>query len=173
MGEYSTQGSAATFIKSMIELLAGVPSVIYGFCGLFLLAPIGKNLGDELGGRPPYGLGIHRFLVLSIMIYPITDLDWTRGDQSCSFGSEEAAPLARSNPLRGDTKDAFFPAGSGIVEVNSSLTRRALGRNHGRKQWSSETRISFRSIFSPQTHLASCHCQRNHRKRHGSLYLQA
>ena len=29
LGEYSAQGSTATFIKSMIELLAGVPSVIY------------------------------------------------------------------------------------------------------------------------------------------------
>src|SRR4030042_2896181 len=36
LGEYSAQGTTATFIKSMIELLAGGPSVIYGFCGLFL-----------------------------------------------------------------------------------------------------------------------------------------
>jgi hypothetical protein len=29
----------------MIELLAGVPSVVYGFCGLFFLPP-GETRGD-------------------------------------------------------------------------------------------------------------------------------
>ncbi len=43
LGEYFARGSTATLIKTMIELLAGVPSVIYGFCGLYLLAPLVRS----------------------------------------------------------------------------------------------------------------------------------
>ncbi|HXX34397.1 MAG TPA: hypothetical protein VEM15_07990, partial [Thermodesulfobacteriota bacterium] len=57
LGEYFTRGGLSTFIKSMIELLAGVPSVIYGFCGLFLLTPLVRSLEVELGVAP-YGVGI-------------------------------------------------------------------------------------------------------------------
>ncbi len=34
LGEYFRQGNVSTFMKSVIELLAGIPSVIYGFWGL-------------------------------------------------------------------------------------------------------------------------------------------
>jgi phosphate transport system permease protein len=70
LGEYSAQGATPAFIKSMVELLAGVPSVIYGFCGLFLLAPLVRVLEMNLGVAP-YGVGIFTAsLVLSIMIIP-------------------------------------------------------------------------------------------------------
>ena len=68
-----------------IELLAGVPSIIYGIWGLFVLAPILQQkvqpwLIDHLGslavvGRlfqgPPYGIGIlSAGFVLAIMVLP-------------------------------------------------------------------------------------------------------
>jgi phosphate transport system permease protein len=68
-----------------IELLAGVPSIIYGIWGLFVLAPLLQkhvqpwlieHLGDVvlIGGLfrgPPYGIGILTAgLVLSIMVLP-------------------------------------------------------------------------------------------------------
>src|SRR4030042_7016083 len=83
LGEYSAQGTTATFIKSMVELLAGVPSVIYGFCGLFLLAPLVRILEMKLGVAP-YGVGIFTAsLVLSIMIIPY----------SASIGREVISPV--------------------------------------------------------------------------------
>ncbi len=56
----------------MIELLAGVPSIIYGFWGLFVLAPLVRRLELSLGVIP-HGVGIFTAaLVLAIMIIPFS-----------------------------------------------------------------------------------------------------
>lgn len=68
-----------------IELLAGIPSIIYGIWGLFVFAPWFQEhvqmpviaatdgipvLGDLFGG-PPYGIGVMTAsIILSIMILP-------------------------------------------------------------------------------------------------------
>ena len=52
LGEYFRHGAASTFMKSVIELLAGIPSVIYGFWGLFLLVPLVRGLEVKLGKLP-------------------------------------------------------------------------------------------------------------------------
>ena len=54
-----------------IEMLAAIPSVIYGFWGIFVLAPIVQSVvtflgGDNTGGRGLLSAG----LVLSVMIVP-------------------------------------------------------------------------------------------------------
>src|SRR5579863_2440410 len=36
LGEYYTEGRVSQLFKNVIELLAGIPSVIYGFWGLFV-----------------------------------------------------------------------------------------------------------------------------------------
>ena len=40
LGEYYRSGAMSSFVKAMIELLAGIPSVIYGFWGLFFFVPV-------------------------------------------------------------------------------------------------------------------------------------
>ena len=59
-------------MKNIIELLASIPSVIYGFWGIFVLVPMVRNLELKLGVAP-YGVGIFTAsLILSIMIIPYT-----------------------------------------------------------------------------------------------------
>ncbi|HEX4303604.1 MAG TPA: phosphate ABC transporter permease subunit PstC [Rhizomicrobium sp.] len=68
-----------------IELLAGIPSIIYGIWGLFVFAPwfqehvqtwivdhvVGVPVLQDLLGGPPYGIGMFTAgLILSIMILP-------------------------------------------------------------------------------------------------------
>jgi phosphate transport system permease protein len=68
-----------------IELLAGIPSIIYGIWGLFVLAPFfqttiepwiidrasGIPLLSDLFAGPPYGIGVFTAsLILSIMVLP-------------------------------------------------------------------------------------------------------
>jgi phosphate transport system permease protein len=72
-------------ISTAIELLAGVPSIIYGIWGLFVLAPILQNdvqplliklfgpvpVLSALFAGPPYGIGmLTAGVILSIMVLP-------------------------------------------------------------------------------------------------------
>jgi len=68
-------------VAFLVELLAAIPSVIYGLIGIFVLVPIVRNylepfLSGTLGFLPifqgaPYGVGmLTASLVLSIMIVP-------------------------------------------------------------------------------------------------------
>ena len=67
---------------SLVELLAAIPSVIYGLWGIFVVIPILRDVGNwlhrELGfiplfGTPSVGPGmLPAAVVLSIMILPIT-----------------------------------------------------------------------------------------------------
>ncbi|MFZ1989241.1 MAG: phosphate ABC transporter permease subunit PstC [Alphaproteobacteria bacterium] len=73
-------------IGTAIELLAGIPSIIYGIWGLFVFAPFFQHtlqpwiidaLGDipglsQLFAGPPFGVGIFTAsLILAIMILPL------------------------------------------------------------------------------------------------------
>ncbi len=57
-------------VSFVIELLAGIPSVIYGLWALFYLVPAVRLFEMKIGA-PPYGLGLFTAsLVLAIMILP-------------------------------------------------------------------------------------------------------
>jgi phosphate transport system permease protein len=69
-------------VSVLIELLAAIPSIVYGLFGIFVLAPWLRDsvepwLGDRLGFLPlfngaPYGFGmLSAVLILTIMILPI------------------------------------------------------------------------------------------------------
>ena len=69
-----------TFLKPTIELLAGIPSVVYGFLGVILLVPL---IRDYLGG-PGLSL-LAASIILSIMILPTIT--------SISIDALQAVPL--------------------------------------------------------------------------------
>ena len=70
LGEYNRTGWLSNLLKNMIELIAAVPSVIYGFWGLIVLVPLVRSLETKLGVLP-YGIGIFTAaLILAIMIIP-------------------------------------------------------------------------------------------------------
>ena len=56
----------ASVMKPAIEILVGIPSVVYGWLGLTLLAPL---IRDHLGSQTGFGL-LTAGIVLSIMILP-------------------------------------------------------------------------------------------------------
>ena len=70
LGEYNPKGWLSNFLKNTVELIAAVPSVIYGFWGLLVLVPLVRSLETKLGVLP-YGIGIFTAsLILAIMIIP-------------------------------------------------------------------------------------------------------
>lgn len=70
LGEYFREGAVSSLLKSAVELLAGIPSVIYGMWGLFTLVPLVRAVELQLGVAP-YGIGIMTAaLILAVMIIP-------------------------------------------------------------------------------------------------------
>ncbi len=70
LGEYYRKGIVSSVFRNIIDLLAAIPSVIYGFWGLFVLVPLVRSIETSLGVAP-YGVGIlTSSVILSIMIIP-------------------------------------------------------------------------------------------------------
>lgn len=70
LGEYNPRGWLSDLLKNAVELIAAVPSIIYGFWALFILVPVVRTFEMKIG-VPPYGVGIFSAsLVLSVMIIP-------------------------------------------------------------------------------------------------------
>lgn len=70
LGEYNPKGWLSNFLKNTVELIAAVPSVIYGFWGLLVLVPMVRSLETKVGVLP-YRIGIFTAsLILAVMIIP-------------------------------------------------------------------------------------------------------
>jgi phosphate transport system permease protein len=70
LGEYNPKGWLSDLLKNTIELIAAVPSIIYGFWGLFILVPIIRTFEMKIGVAP-YGIGVFTSsLILTVMIIP-------------------------------------------------------------------------------------------------------
>jgi phosphate transport system permease protein len=70
MGEYFRTGLFASLMRTAVELLAGIPSVVYGFIGVFFLVPAMRSV-QILLGAPPFGVGmLTAAVLLAFMILP-------------------------------------------------------------------------------------------------------
>ncbi len=70
LGEYYPKGWISEFLKNVIELIAAIPSVIYGFWGVFVLVPLVRDFEMKIGVLP-YGIGIFTAsLILAVMVIP-------------------------------------------------------------------------------------------------------
>ncbi len=66
IAEYFKKSAFSTVLSSMVDLLAGVPSIVYGLWGFYTLRPFIVSLGID-----PQGYGIFTSgLILAIMIIP-------------------------------------------------------------------------------------------------------
>lgn len=110
LGEMSQKGKLPKLMQSLIELMAGIPSVIYGFWGIFFLAPLVGKLQIWANQHPLFeewqipesGLGIlTASLILAVMIIPY----------SASI-AREVISMVPSN-----IKDAGYSLGSTRFEV--------------------------------------------------------
>jgi phosphate transport system permease protein len=155
LGEYKTKGWLSGLLKNIVELVAAVPSVIYGFWALMVLVPMVRTLETKLGVLP-YGVGIFTAsLILAVMIIPY----------AASLGRE----LIRLVPS--DLKEGAYSLGATRFEVLKNVilpyTRsgllaglllslgRALGETMAVTMVIGNTSLLPNSIFAPGNTMAS------------------
>ncbi|MEA2336838.1 MAG: phosphate transport system permease protein [Thermoanaerobaculia bacterium] len=57
----------------LTELLAAIPSIVYGLWGIFVLVPIVRKLEVAMGAKPALGVGmLAAALILAVMVIPFT-----------------------------------------------------------------------------------------------------
>jgi phosphate transport system permease protein len=70
LGEYFPKGWMPALLKNTVDLIAAVPSVIYGFWALAVLVPIVRKFESSIG-VPAMGVGIFTSsLILAVMVIP-------------------------------------------------------------------------------------------------------
>jgi len=161
LGEYFKDGWLSTVLKSMVELLAGIPSIIYGLWGSFIFVPFMRGIlvylyEKEIIDTVPYGLGIlTASIILSVMIIPY----------SASIGREVISLVPN------DLKEAAYSMGatrfevvrkiilpyckSGLFAGNLLALGRALGETMAVTMVIGNKNILPKSIFDPASTLAS------------------
>jgi phosphate transport system permease protein len=155
LGEYFKEGAVSAFIRSSIEVLAGIPSVIYGLWGLFFLMPMMRFIELKLGA-PPLGVGIlTSSLILAVMIIPF----------SASIGREVItlvpSDLKEAAYSLGATryeviKNVIVPyARSGIIAGILLALGRAIGETMAVTMLIGNSNFLPKSLFSPANTMAS------------------
>jgi phosphate transport system permease protein len=155
LGEYNSKGWLSNLLKNTVELIAAVPSVIYGFWALVVLVPMVRALEIKLGVLP-YGIGIFTAsIVLAIMIIPY----------AASIGREMIKIVPQS------LKEGAYALGATRYEVIKSVILpytksglfagillslgRALGETMAVTMVIGNTSIIPTSIFAPGNTMAS------------------
>ncbi|GHV17018.1 phosphate transport system permease protein PstC [Fibrobacterales bacterium] len=127
LGEFNPTGKVSALFTSLVELLAGIPSVIFGFFALFYLVPLVRFFQIKFN-IIPYGVGIFTSsLILAIMIIPFSASLGRQIIKMVPSGLKEAAYALGATRFE-VLKDVVFPvARSGILAGFILALGRALG----------------------------------------------
>lgn len=69
LSEYASN-KVRSFVKPMLEILAGIPTVVYGFFAALTVAPFIRNLGEAIGLHPSSESALAAGIVMGVMIIP-------------------------------------------------------------------------------------------------------
>lgn len=154
-----------TTISFMIEILAAIPSIIYGFWGIFVLAPFMRNtvqpfLQNSLGFLPVFqgnaiGFGLLTAgIILAIMITPIITAI-TRDVLKAIPASQREAAYALGATKWEAIKMALLNAKSGILGATVLGLGRAVGETMAVTMVIGNKAQIKESLFEPAYSMAS------------------
>ena len=152
-------------LSFLVELLAGIPSVVYGLWGIFVLVPWIRNdvepfLSERLGFLPffrgaPYGFGmLAAVLILSIMVLPIV-ASISRDILKSVPQSQREAALALGATRWQSTKIVLKDARSGIFGATMLGLGRAVGETMAVTMVIGNRALISPSLFDPAYTMAS------------------
>jgi len=172
LGEYYREGKLSLILKNLLDLLAGIPSIIYGFWGLFFLVPIIRNLEIKMG-ITPYGVGIFTAsIILSIMIIPYSSSIGREVIELVPSEIKEAAYSLGATRYEVIKKVIIPYAISGILSGIFLSLGRALGETMAVTMVIGNANILPKNIFSPGNTMASV-IANEFTEATGDLYLSA
>ena len=124
--EYAS-GAVKKWVKPAIEILAGVPTVVYGFFALLTFAPFVRGFAESLGFSVPTQSALAAGVVMGVMIIPfvsslssdvINAVPQTLRDGSYALGATESETMK---------KVVFTAALPGIIGAFMLAISRAIG----------------------------------------------
>ncbi len=152
-------------LSFLIELLAGIPSIVYGMWGFFVMVPwmrtsvqpiLSKSLGFlPLFQGPPYGIGmLSAGIILSIMVLPII-ASISRDVLRAVPRSQREAALALGSTRWEATRIALSYSRSGIIGATILGLGRALGETMAVTMVIGNRPTISASLFEPGYSMAS------------------
>jgi len=152
-------------LSFLVELLAGIPSVVYGLWGIFVLVPFLRDtvepyLSDKFGYLPfftgaPYGFGLlAAVLILSIMVLPII-ASISRDVLRSVPQSQREAALALGATKWQAIKIVLKDAKSGILGATMLGLGRAIGETMAVTMVIGNRALISPSLFDPSYTMAS------------------
>jgi len=152
-------------VSFLVELLAAVPSVVYGLWGIFVLVPALRPVEAWLGARlgfiplfqgPPYGIGmLAGGLILAIMILPFIIAVSREVLQAVPVSQREAAYALGSTRWEAIRGPVFRYARAGIIGAIILGLGRALGETMAVTMVIGNRPEISASLFNPAYTMAS------------------
>jgi len=152
-------------LSFLIELLAGIPSVVYGLWGIFVLVPLLRTeiepaLQNYFGNLPffkgaPYGFGmLAAAIILAIMVLPIIS-SISRDALKAVPDSQREAALALGATKWEAIKIVLSDARSGILGATMLGFGRAIGETMAVTMVIGNRPLISASLFDPAYTMAS------------------
>lgn len=151
IGEYYKGTRIASIIGTMVDMLAGIPSIVYGLWGFYVLRPLVADLGLN-----PQGFGVFTAgLVLAIMIIPYATSITTEIIKMVSNDLKEAA-YSLGATRRDVILSVIIPnARSGIFTSYVLAFGRALGETMAVTMLIGNSNVIPANIFASGNTMAS------------------
>ena len=90
LAEYAPRGVRG-ILKPLIDLLAGIPSVVYGLFGILLIVPLTRSIASAFG-RTTNGYNVlSGGIVLAMMVFPVIIAISTEVIETVPYGMREAS----------------------------------------------------------------------------------
>ncbi len=149
LSEIASPGVRA-IVRPAVELLAGIPSVVYGFFGVVMLRPLIGRLTDGIGFGP-----LTTWIILAIMIVPTIAALSEDALQSIPMGIREASYAMGATQWQTIHKVVVPAAKIGIVDAIILGMGRAVGETMAVLMLIGGAAVFFEGIGSPMSTLTS------------------
>lgn len=150
-GEYFKKRKISTFVSAIVDLLAGIPSIVYGLWGFYVLRPLMIDWGISSQG---FGI-LLASIVLAIMIIPYASSLSTEFISMVPNDLKEAAYSMGATNMEVIHRISLPTASSGIFAAYILAFGRALGETMAVTMLIGNTNNIPTSIFDTGNTMAS------------------